>query len=200
VVQNPIFDSSPESKNRACPAIPERLHVAIVGRLVEQKRPHLFLAVLSELAQHGISVRGTVIGDGPLRVATEHQASQLGLDVSFVGWQEPWWEAASDIDCVVATARVEGLNLVLVEAAARGIASVASSRALGVADALIPGVTGELAMTDRPADYAASVIRATSRPMPSDHTLSAWLEHFSTRRSTSALLAAVSAVQADTSH
>jgi len=177
---------------------PDRLHVALVGRLAEQKRPNLLVPVLLELQRRDIRVRTTVIGDGPLRSQTEEESLRSGLDISFVGWQEPWWEATSKIDCVLVTARVEGLNLVLVEAASAGIPCVASSRALGVADAIVPGITGELALTDSPSDYADAVVRAASSPLSSAGLLDGWLEHFSTGHSTAALLAAIRSVESDT--
>jgi len=192
VVPNPIIS---EHQLEAAPLTetPRSLHIVFIGRLVMQKRPDLFLAVLSAMTEGGHDVRGTIIGDGPLREQTEQETDQLGLDVSFAGWQEPWWEAISDIDCVLLTARFEGLANVLVEAAAANIPSVACSRALGVADAIVPGVTGELAMTDRPSDYAEAVWRACSRTPHERNGLQGWLDHFSTERSTTSLLAALRA-------
>lgn len=139
-------------------------------------------------------MRGTVIGDGPLRESTELESSQLGLNVSFLGWKEPWWEAVSDVDCLVLTANDEGLANVLVEAAAAGIPSVASSRALGVADAIVPGITGELAMGDSPHAYADAVLSAAPLVLTSTIHIGAWLNRFSTTGSTATLLAALRAV------
>jgi glycosyltransferase involved in cell wall biosynthesis len=176
------------------PHTPEHLHLVFVGRQVSQKRPHLFLDVLRELAQRGVTVRGTVIGEGPLRESTEVESSRLGLSVSFLGWKEPWWEAVADVDCHVLTADVEGFANVLVEAAAAGIPSVASSRALGVADAILPGITGELAMNASPQAYADAVLSAAPLVLTSTIHLGPWLDRFSTTRSTATLLAALRAV------
>lgn len=88
------------------------------------------------------------------------------------------------------TASFEGLGNVLIEAAAVQIPCVACSRALGVADAILPGVTGELTMTDHPDDYADAVLRAWSRRTSNDR-LDGWLDHFSSERSTIRLLTAL---------
>jgi glycosyltransferase involved in cell wall biosynthesis len=192
VVPNPVVpptDKATAAKHR----IPKHLHLVLVGRQVTQKRPHLFLDVVHQLAQRGITVRGTVIGDGPLSQSTELKSSRLGLDVSFLGWKEPWWEAVSDVDCLVLTANTEGLANVLVEAAAAGIPSVASSRALGVADAIVPGITGELALGDSPSAYADAVLSATSLVLTSPIQIDGWLNHFSTTHSTATLLTALQA-------
>jgi glycosyltransferase involved in cell wall biosynthesis len=193
VVPNPIVRSLTE-RSGAVSDIPTHLHLVLVGRQVRQKRPHLFLDVLHELTQRGVTVRGTVIGDGPLRESTELKSSQLGLHVAFLGWQEPWWEAVSEVDCLVLTANAEGLANVLVEAAAAGIPSVASSRALGVADAIVPGITGAFAMGDSPQAYADAVLSATPIELTSTAHINAWLNHFSTAHSAATLLTALHAI------
>ncbi|HWY89761.1 MAG TPA: glycosyltransferase [Solirubrobacteraceae bacterium] len=194
VIANPVLSSPVSLRTRSPAATSRPLQLAFVGRQVPPKRPGLFVDVLRELAERDIPVRGSMIGDGPLRERTEREALDSGLDILFTGWREPWWDAVPDIDCLVLTARFEGLANVLVEAAAAGIPSVACSRALGVADAIVPGLTGELTLTDSPRDYADAVMRATSQPLPSQETLGRWLEHLSVKPSTTALLAAFQAV------
>jgi glycosyltransferase involved in cell wall biosynthesis len=164
------------------------------ARLVPQKRPRLFLDVVDELLKSGLDVRATMIGDGNLRAEVERIAADRGLPVSFLGWREPWWEAVEQIDCLVLTSFVEGFPNVLVEAACRGIPCVASGRALGTAEAIIPGVTGELAMPDTARDYAAAVLRALRHRHRSPLDITAWLERFSTSSSVDCLLAAVDSV------
>jgi glycosyltransferase involved in cell wall biosynthesis len=193
VVPNPVVASSSATPDATRP-VPNDLHLVLVGRHAPQKRPHLFLDVLNELALRGIAVRGTVIGDGPLRESTELKASQLGLDVSFLGWREPWWEAVSDVDCLLLTANAEGLANVLVEAAAAGIPSVACSRALGVADAIVPGITGELALGDSPQAYADAVLNAAPLVLTSTIDIGGWLNRFSSANSTATLLAALDTI------
>jgi glycosyltransferase involved in cell wall biosynthesis len=196
VVPNPVIaiESQPMKPPRVSPS-PPSLHLVFVGRLVEQKRPALFLAVLRALKEQGVEAHGTVIGDGPLAELVKRESTELGLRVSFTGWQEPWWTAVRDVDCLLVTARFEGLANVLVEAAAADIPCVASSRAVGVADAIVPGITGELAMTDAPADLAAAVVRVSAGGRPSALGVEAWLNHFSTSRSTACLLAALEAAR-----
>jgi hypothetical protein len=61
---------------------------------------------------------------------------------------------------------------------------------LGVADALVPGLTGELALTDRPSDIADAVERAAQLAVPVE-SVGPWLRQFETPASTQALLAAL---------
>ena len=65
----------------------------------------------------------------------------------------------------------------LTEAAAAGIPCVAPSSALGVADAIVPGLTGVLALSARPEDLADGVLEATALPSPV--ALEGWLSRFS---------------------
>jgi glycosyltransferase involved in cell wall biosynthesis len=192
VVPNPVIGSEEGTPTAdVVKSAPSSVHILFVGRLVEQKRPSLFLAVLNALERQGVQARGTMIGDGGLRESLERESSALGLRVTFTGWQEPWWTAVQDVDCLLVTAKFEGLANVLVEAAAADIPSAASSRAVGVADAIVPGITGELAMTDSPDDLASAVLQVSARPRPSALGVQGWLTHFSTTGSTARLVAAL---------
>jgi glycosyltransferase involved in cell wall biosynthesis len=74
----------------------------------------------------------------------------------------------------------EGFGNVLVEAALGGIPSVAVSNAYGVADALIPTITGELAFAGTPEAVAAAVLRARDSSM---RHVTGWARRFSTDES-----------------
>ena len=183
VVPNPVTDVPP----RPAPAPGSRpLHLAFAGRLHVQKRPGLFVDVLAELAARGHDVRGSVVGEGPLRAELEAAARARGVELELLGWREPWWEAVADADCFLLASSVEGFGNVLVEAAAAGLPSVAVSSALGVADALVPGLTGELAATDAPTDLADAVLRAVAAD-PDEGATRRWLRRFSVQESTRVL-------------
>jgi glycosyltransferase involved in cell wall biosynthesis len=183
VVPNPVVDNErPEVAN----APPRRIRVGYVGRLVAQKRPELFIGVLEELLKREIAIEGVMIGDGVLRDAMEKLAQVKGVPIRLLGWVEPWTISAGEFDCLLLPSAVEGFGNVLVEAAAHDIPCVASSLALGVADALVPGLTGELAMDDTPGAFADAILRAVNRTEPDP--LKRWLRRFSTRNSAAELL------------
>jgi glycosyltransferase involved in cell wall biosynthesis len=75
---------------------------------------------------------------------------------------------------------VEGFGNVLVEAAYARIPSVAWSCALGVADAIVPGVTGELAISADPIDLADAV----SSAVRIEGRIGDWYTRFSREEST----------------
>jgi len=161
---------------RAAPPSVE-LRVVYVGRLAPEKRPDRFLETMRELRNRGFSWRGLIIGNGPM-LATLHETVQReGLPVDFTGWVHPWQQLVRVGDCLLLTSDVEGLGNVLVEAAAVGVPCVAPSSALGVADAVIPGVTGVLARSPRAADLADAVVEAAVLQWESA-TVAPWLRNF----------------------
>ena len=186
VVPNPVTNTVARRVSTPAPA---DLHIGFVGRLVPVKRPDLFIDALCELRERGIAVRGTVVGDGPVRQEAEAYCASRGANAEFVGWQEPWWDAVGDLDCLLHPSDEEGFGNVLVEAAAAGIPCVARTSALGVADAIIPGVTGELVAGSRPSDLADGILRVV-RPSHGDPR-EQWLEHFSVGHSVDVLLGAL---------
>jgi glycosyltransferase involved in cell wall biosynthesis len=160
----------------------DALVLAFAGRLVEQKRPDRFLDVIVELNRRGGRTRGIMIGDGPLRAGLEQRCRSQAIPCEFAGWREPWHEAARAADVVVLPSAVEGFGNVLVEAASVGLPSVACSPALGVADAIVPGVTGCLAVSGSVPDLAdAAVEAARLGPLTAP---TAWLARFSREAST----------------
>lgn len=173
----------------------DEVHVVFVGRLSPDKRLDLFLDTVATLRSRQIAVRATIIGDGTLRAHAERRVASESLPVAFAGWRRSWWEQAGEFDCLLMTSPSEGFGNVLVEAASAGVPVVASSRALSVADAVIPGVTGELTVSDTADAFADGVLRAVRRAPPSADVVSRWLERFSVDSSTSQLLEALDAVR-----
>jgi glycosyltransferase involved in cell wall biosynthesis len=120
-------------------------------------------------------VRIVVVGHSQDRGGAEH--------VTRI-WVQGLAARGHDVTLYGIPSRCEGFPNVVVEAAA-GIQSVAISNALGVADAVVPGLTGELAISDDPSDIADAVERAATRSVDAG----AWLERFSVDNSTEHLLA-----------
>ena len=161
------------------------LSLVLVGRLAPQKRPMLAVEVAARLQERGQRTRLTVFGDGPLRRGLETAAVDHGVEVDLRGWVEDWPSEVPDGAVLLLASVKEGFGNVLVEAARRGVPSVATSQALGVADALVPGVTGELALTSSVDDLADAVMRARGATFAG---VDEWLRRFTPEASTAALL------------
>ena len=126
------------------------LHVA---RLVEMKGTRYLLRAFTALAERRPGVRLVIIGDGELRRPLHKLARSLGLGgrVQFTGALPhaqalAWMRKAAMLvlpSIHTNTGRVEGLGMVLLEAAATGVPVVAS-RVGGIEEGVVDGKTGYL--------------------------------------------------------
>lgn len=184
VVPNPAVDATRTVVPR--PTDPAHdISIVLPSRLVPEKRPLLAVEVAEELVRRGQRVKIVVFGLGPMRAALEAAAARAGVPIEIVGWVDDWTTAAPPSSVMLLPSTCEGFGNVLVEAAAAGIPSVAMSTALGVADALVPGVTGELVYLDSSTAIADAVQRAAHHRVDA----SDWLERFSVDNSTDLLTA-----------
>ncbi|HEV2678445.1 MAG TPA: glycosyltransferase [Aliidongia sp.] len=140
---------------------PTILHVA---RLVEVKgTQYLIRAVGALAARHG-NVQLVIVGDGPLHRSLQDLAKSLGLEgrVKFLGALPhrqvvTWMRQAAVLvlpSVRTSTGRVEGLGMVLLEAAASGVPAV-GSRIGGIPEGIIDGETGFLVSERDPAALAS---------------------------------------------
>ncbi len=129
---------------------PMILHVA---RLVEVKGTRYLLRAFAALAPRYGGVELVIIGDGPLRRSLQSLAAALGVRdrVRFLGALRhtevlSWMRKATMLvlpSVRTDTGRVEGLGMVLLEAAAAGV-PVIGSRIGGIPECIVDGRTGFL--------------------------------------------------------
>ena len=108
------------------------------------------------------------------------------MQVDLIGWVEDWTSRCPPDAVLLHPAVKEGFGNVLIESACAGIPAVAVSNALGVADAVVPGVTGSLALDASVESLAEAVLDAQAVTFEG---ADAWLNRFSPERSTDLLLA-----------
>jgi glycosyltransferase involved in cell wall biosynthesis len=157
------------------------LDIIVPARLVAVKRPLIAVDVAASVsAAFPGDVRLHFFGVGPLHDEIVSRARQANVDVVMHGWIHNWFEHCPAGSVVLVTSIVEGFSNVLVEAAATGLRSVAASRCLGVADAVVPGITGELTSGNSAEDYAAAILAMSREPV---RDVESWLERFSLENS-----------------
>ncbi|MCI9857109.1 glycosyltransferase [Microbacterium proteolyticum] len=159
------------------------LHVVIAGELIEANGPLHVVAAVGELIRRGVNVRMSTQAGGPLREAVLAAARTHGLAV---GTLSAGVLPAGSI--VVLGASHSGLGGDLVRAAAAGVPAVAVSTALGVADAVIPGITGELAVSGDPSALADAIQAASLLDVGG---VDEWLDRFDVASSTALLTRAI---------
>lgn len=131
----------------------ETLTILHVARLVEMKGTRYLIHAFKMLRRRHPGARLVIIGDGPLRRSLSRLAATLELSdhVVFLGalpfTQVTLWmrKAAMLVlpSILTSSGRVEGLGMVLLEAAATGVPVVGSDVG-GIAEAVIDGETGFL--------------------------------------------------------
>ncbi|WP_105033458.1 glycosyltransferase [Cryobacterium aureum] len=169
---------------RRRPGSANGIQIVLACRLVAQKRPLLAIAAAAELARRGVLVEVVSFGGGPLLGDVQAAARQENVVFHHRGWVENWFDHFGDNAVALLTSSREGFGNVLVEAAAAGYPAVAVSGALGVADAIVPGITGELALSAHPVDLADAILRAAELPLDN---IEPWLARFSEEASGSDL-------------
>ena len=137
--------------------------IGAVGRLVPIKDVTLLIRAAEQLP--GVHV--AIVGDGQLRTELETQAAPLRDRVHFIGWETDIPAVMADLDLAVLTSRNEGTPVSLIEAAAAGVAAVATDVG-GVSSVVLHKKTGLLVPSGDATAFASSV-----RQLLDDHTLRA---------------------------
>lgn len=140
---------------------PDDVAVGFIGRLNEQKAPLRFVEAVEQAAQKAPSLRGVVIGDGPLR--NEAEALNTHGSVRFLGWQDgPRLFAGLDIFCM--TSQYEAMPYTLLEALQAGLPIVTTAVG-GVAETTTDNENGFVLPTDcEPSEIADKLATLASDP------------------------------------
>lgn len=173
------------------------LHVA---RLVEVKGTRYLIGAFARVAQRYPDVELAIVGDGPLKVSLQSQAASLGIGarVRFLGalpYAEVlgWMRKAAMLvlpSVRTSSGRVEGMGMVVMEAAATGVPTVAS-RIGGIPEGVLDNETGFL-VPERDQEALAERIGALLDDRAMRHSMGARAralveERFDLRRQTDLL-------------
>ncbi len=132
-----------------------------VGRLIDRKNHRLVIDSLPKLCERWKDIEYWIVGRGPEEKSLKKQVEKLGLQAKVKFWgliadqDLPQFYQACDLFLLPAKqegASVEGLGLVLQEAAACGKPTI-GGRSGGIPDALIEGSTGLLFDPSDPEDF-----------------------------------------------
>jgi len=139
------------------------LHLAYMGRLIEEKGIFDIVEALAILAREKRAITLSIAGSGPQEVQLRARVADLGLDdrVHFLGPlfdapKEALWRSAHIF--VFPTFFLEGLPYALLEAMAAGAVPV-TTRVGAIPDVLEDGVHGVLVPARAPTVLAAAIAR-----------------------------------------
>ena len=144
---------------------PQDLVIGCVGRLVELKNHRGLIDVLPELVAGFPRLRLVIVGGGALREQLVQHARQLGVDerVVFAGEQPEVAGLLPAFDVFALPSTTEGLSVALLEAAASGLAIVATAVG-GNTEIIEHGRTGLLVPVGDAAALAGALRSLLSEP------------------------------------
>jgi len=132
------------SVRRALSIFDDETVVTTIGRLVPVKNHLLFLQAAKSACRMK-KMWFLVVGDGVLMDALKAKTKALGLEdnVLFTGWRDDVGRILCATDIYVITSVVEGLNLSVLEAMARGLPTVGTN-VKGISDIVVDKENGFL--------------------------------------------------------
>lgn len=170
------------------------VQLVLLGSLAPVNRPELAVLTAQALSERGVPADVIALEGGPLSDRLAAFAASMGVGFrSVAGAAHPYLEIGPRAVGLLPSPR-QGSGDELVRAAARGLPSVALSTALGVADGIIPGVTGQLALDDDPRSVADAVEAAASLVI---EDIDGWLKRFTADDSTASLVEVIAYVSAE---
>jgi glycosyltransferase involved in cell wall biosynthesis len=136
-----------------------RLIVGSIGRLSPEKGFGLLVESARQIVRQEPGVGFVHFGDGPLRGAIESQINSLELDAHFrlAGFREDVQSLLSGLDLLVLPSYTEGMPTVLIEAAAAGLAVVATAVG-GTPEVVVDRHTGRLVPAGSVDELAATLL------------------------------------------
>ena len=139
--------------------------VMAVGRLLDNKGPHLLVEAAGMLAAEGLEFRLVFLGDGPMRSGLEQRVRALGVAdrVEFAGQVGDVEGRLAEADIVVRASYTEGLALAVLEAMAAGRCNVVSDIEPNK-ELITDGETGLTFRSGDAADLARALRRAIGDP------------------------------------
>lgn len=106
--------------------ISKEFDIVTVARLVEQKRPEMFLELVSEVKKVFPNIRAAYVGDGDMKEKFLKliEINNLKENVTFVGFQTDPYQYLAKSKVFALTSSFEGFGLVALEALAYGLPTV----------------------------------------------------------------------------
>ena len=138
--------------------------IGFVGRLVEQKAPHVLIQAFAEASNEIPEARLAMVGSGPLESSLREVAERLNINDRII------WLGERDVsqilpgfDCFAMSSRNEGLPYVAIEAMSAGLPIVATETS-GVEILVEEGANGFVVPQGNTKAMAAALIRLVTNP------------------------------------
>ena len=136
-----------------------------VGALVAHKGQRHLIEAMPIVLREVPDAHLVIFGEGELRATLERQVKHLSLEkrILLPGFREDVLSLMKSADLLVMSSVTEGLGSAVLDAMAMGLA-VVGTRAGGIPEAVVPGVTGELVEPGEAKPLAAQIVKLLKDP------------------------------------
>lgn len=124
-ISNPI-DLSVIRKKADLWTFDEYYDILFMGRLTEQKNPHMIVSVFKELSNRHPRIKIAIIGDGESNIYFHNELDKY-KNIRFFGFLDNPYPIVKNCKCLFMPSKWEGFGLVAAEALALGLPVVASN-------------------------------------------------------------------------
>lgn len=174
--------------------------IAAAGRLAPEKGFDLLMDAFPAVLAKCPGARLLIAGTGPEEAALRARARQAGGDaIMLLGWFDRIATLFAAADLVAVPSRSEGQGIVAIEAMAAGRPVVATAVG-GLAETVVPGVTGVIVPPDSPGALAFGISDLLANPKAMLRMGMAGRARAAERFSLAAMLRAVESVYEDVAH
>ncbi|MCJ7626990.1 MAG: glycosyltransferase [Longimicrobiales bacterium] len=137
---------------------PDQPIVGMAAQFIPRKGHDLLLQAIPAILRDHPRTRFLLFGRGPLRGKVSRKVREAGLDgaIQIPGFREDLPDLLPCMDLLVHPAAMEGLGIILLQAAASGLPVVASA-AGGIPEAVVDQLTGLLVPPSDPGALASAV-------------------------------------------
>jgi len=142
---------------------PDRCVVGVVGRLVPQKAPLLFVRAAREVTGEAPETVFMWVGSGPLQAQVESQARAQGVSLRLLGHREDVWQVMRAFDVFVLASQYEGLPFALLEAMTLALPVVVTD-VVGTREVIDDQHSGLVVPANAPAAMAAAILSLLRDP------------------------------------
>lgn len=99
-----------------------------IGRFTEAKNHEFLILIINEMVKMNKNIKVVLVGDGPLRESIEKKVKEMNLinNIFFLGVRSDVNIILKNLDLFIFPSKYEGLGLVVLEAQAAGVKSLAS--------------------------------------------------------------------------
>ena len=158
------------SKRKELNIADDQLVIGHIGRFVAQKNHTFLIDIFNEIYKRNKKAVLVLAGQGPLMEDIENKVNDLGLTraVKFLGQRSDANELYQAFDVFLFPSLYEGLGMVLIEAQASGLPSVASTEVPKIAN-IINGVDF-LDLTETPQTWAQITLKLAEKNKRKDYS------------------------------